>query len=37
MSPRNAFLTPAAAIVAVLTLLLQGTAVASPGVDKQRD
>ena len=37
MSSRNAFLTPVAAIVAVLTLLLQGTAVASPGVDKQRE
>ena len=37
MSPRNAFLTLVTVIVSALTLLFHGTALAGPGVDKQRE
>ncbi|MDH3586579.1 MAG: hypothetical protein OEQ30_05775, partial [Gammaproteobacteria bacterium] len=37
MSPRKTFLKLVAGIVAALTLLLQGPAIASPGADEQRD
>jgi soluble lytic murein transglycosylase len=37
MSTRNAFFTLVAVIVSALTLLLHGTALAGPGVDKQRE